>query len=61
MAFMVHVAKFLPALDWEELQKTKKKRATDRESGMGKYTKEERLHKWASRPWWRRIFSRPPL
>ena len=34
-AFMIHVAKFLPAHDWEELQKTKKKWATERKSGTG--------------------------
>jgi hypothetical protein len=32
---MIHVAKFLPAHDWEELQKTKKKWATERKSGTG--------------------------
>jgi len=60
-AFMIHVAKFLPAHDWEELQKTKKKWATERKSGTGKYTKEGLLYKWALLPWWRRFISKPPL
>jgi len=60
-AFMIHVAKFLPIQDWEELQKTKKKRSKERQSGAGKYTKEELLYMWASLPWWRRIFSKPPI
>lgn len=60
-AFLFYLAKFLPAQDWEEFKKTKKERAVERQSGMGKYTKEERLYKWALQPWWRRFISRPPL